>query len=154
MGSGKGKMRRVGSACCNLEDQPVIATSEVAGVVTEKWAQWQQFTWGSSSADVSLHEYYLGHAPEDITDEEYEKLLAELFADAVVVGAIALPDPYKPADFSFRIINSKIGFSKIVDAEITLKNNPEVRGVFRNVNQCLERNYPLVSPAVARSIKN
>src|ERR1035437_4785568 len=111
MGSGKGRSKRVRSITCS---------SQTAEVAEEKWTEWQNFVWGSKLEEVPLHNYYLGHAPEDITDVEYEKILTELLADSVAVGAITLPSPYRPDDFVFHITNARIGFHNDVNAGITL----------------------------------
>jgi hypothetical protein len=146
MGGGKGKSRRVRS---------VTLSSQPAQVLTEKWTEWQEFVWGSKMGDVQLHEYYLGTAPEELTSEDYEKLLTELFSDAVAVGAIALPDPYRPDDFAFRIVGDKstnVGWRRDADAEIVLKSEPDSMGVFEGATRFMDQNYTLTCSAVDRSI--
>jgi hypothetical protein len=72
---------------------------------------WAQFVAGSNLEDVSLRSYYLG---DEVNYETYgyvtqngatgngeAKLLTELLADAVSVGAITIPSPCDVADFKF-----------------------------------------------------
>src|ERR1022692_3804000 len=62
---------------------------------------WEKFIRESGLRFVHLNEYYLGSETEDLTASDYEKLLTELVADAVVVGAMVLPAQYEAKDFLF-----------------------------------------------------
>lgn len=68
--------------------------------------QWNKFV-RSSGLDVdgvTVRQYYLGDdVNEDITSDDLEKLFAELFTDAVAVGALTLPLPGIAESFRFRI---------------------------------------------------
>lgn len=108
MGSGKGKARRVQTAS-------VKAVSATATIPRTKYDRrvWSQFVKDSELKSLSLREYYLGSyenpnpktwgylTEESVTVDGSLKILTELFADAVDVGAIILPPPYNAADFEF-----------------------------------------------------
>src|ERR1039458_2233951 len=111
MGAGQGKTRRAQQA------QP--ANKEAVHNKPEKW---EEFIKNSGLTSAKLHQYYLKNTPKPLTHEDYNKLMNELFADCVAVGAITLPNPYEAKDFEFkvRINNSPKGFA---GANITLKGS-------------------------------
>ena len=67
--------------------------------------KWEEFVADNSLADVLLCDYYLGGSlPAGQRGwASHEKLLAELFKDAMAVGAVVLPSPYMADDFGFEI---------------------------------------------------
>ena len=84
--------------------------------------------------DVSIYQYYLGKTVEIVaglvitkfTDKEYEKAVADLFADAVQVGALSLPEPYKAEDFRFVMaVGSSMAWDGSMD--IIFKSKPELK---------------------------
>src|ERR1039458_8567626 len=91
MGSGKGQTKRV-------QARHIIEKVESDGVTCDP-AKWEEFVQDNGRGSIKLFQYYLGSGTDQPTAEEYEKLFSELLADAVTVGAIAFPDPYKPEDF-------------------------------------------------------
>ena len=94
MGSGKGKSRRTNAATAALRTVAHATPDE------EKW---HDFVESCELASVGILRYYLGRSPRKLTAEDCELVLTELFSDAVTVGAIALPEPYKAEDFAFDV---------------------------------------------------
>ena len=136
MGSGKGKTKRArtvaptrprlaaGSNARKSEAGPK-SPKPTAGAKKQLdvgfyRGRWDRFVADSGLHDKSLYGYYLGNVPDYPDEAENEKVLAELFADAVDLGAITLPSPYKVEDFQLRKMGSEVG-----DLEISLKKNPQ-----------------------------
>src|ERR1039458_2453749 len=92
MGSGKGRSRRT---------QVVGAAAKQ---VTFEIAKWDGLLEDMGVSNVNLHQYYLGGAPQHMTNAGYEKLIAELFSDAVLAGAIILPSGRNVDDFEFLVV--------------------------------------------------
>ena len=63
--------------------------------------KWAEFINGSGLGRMSLHQYYLNPVHLQLTDYDFEELSQNLFADAVAVGAIVIPQPYAADDFEF-----------------------------------------------------
>ena len=61
--------------------------------------KWHEFLASNELGEVSLHDYYCKETPEFHTSIYYEHLANEIFQDAVEVGALELPEPYKADDF-------------------------------------------------------
>src|ERR1039458_6255214 len=101
MGSGKGRAKRAqgipASKALPRGPQPLI--------VSPGQQKWHDFVANSELEDVNIHEYYLGHTYPSPTDEGYEKMVTELFADAVEVGAVVIPDELRAEDFTFKMGN-------------------------------------------------
>jgi hypothetical protein len=95
---------------------------------------WYEFVKNSGLKKVSLHEYYLGYASRQLTDKEYEKLLTELFRDAVVLGVIVLPTSYTAEDFQFEVASQ---------AKVILRNKPELSGEVSDVRGLIGYDYKL-----------
>ena len=91
MGSGKGKTRRVGAAATR------------ADLVVFEQSLWQDFVSDSGLGDTPLAQYYLGRNVRRYKGSEFERVLNELFADAVAVGAITLPPSYRAEYFIFAV---------------------------------------------------
>jgi hypothetical protein len=64
--------------------------------------KWEEFVVGAGLGRLRLDRYYLGKDWGGPTSADCEKLFTNLFADAVLAGAIVLPGSYKPADFTFK----------------------------------------------------
>ena len=109
MGSGRGKTRRVQSSAG-------LAAQAIPHLLFDK-GEWDEFVDGHDLVFVNLYEYYLGRPGNHIDSSETKKVMDELFADAVAVGAIVLPDDYGVDDFEFRML----GRGRI---EISMKNEP------------------------------
>src|ERR1035437_4932500 len=84
--------------------------------------EWTRFVNSSGLEKINLHEYYLGEELLQITNDDYAKLLTELFADAVAVGAIVLPRLYKAEDFLFEVSPDPHTFQQ--KAELSLRSAP------------------------------
>src|ERR1039458_345963 len=97
MGSGKGKARRAQVASAAGRAYVAREGQEV------KWDvnQWNEFVAGESMKNVMVDEYYLSKGAMKSTLENYGVVFSELFADAVAVGAIVLPDGISVDDFRF-----------------------------------------------------
>ena len=84
MGAGRGKTRRA---------QAVVILSGLKKVIFDE-EKWNEFLKTSKLTDVKLSQYYL-RGVSCRTGVEYEKVFNELFADAVAVNAIVLPEDRK-----------------------------------------------------------
>ena len=144
VGSGKGKARRARTVvpvsprlAAGSKDRKSKARKSEAGAKSSKSAdgakkqeldvgfyrgRWDRFVTDSGMQNKSLYGYYLGYCPDYPDEAENEKVLAELFADAVDLGAITLPSPYKLEDFQLKKMGSEVG-----DLEISLRKNPQSR---------------------------
>src|ERR1035437_71296 len=112
MGSGRGKTR------------PVKAAQPQGPMVRFSGEEWDEFA--EASGEVSLNRYYLGEEVDFPAKADREKLYAELLADAVNVGAIVLPGPYKARDFAFSISVDKdpASIGPRETAEVFVKGSP------------------------------
>jgi hypothetical protein len=62
--------------------------------------KWTEFIETAGLEGVKIYDYYLGYrSSPKYSDVERSRAAAELFADAVAVGAIVLPKPYVTGDF-------------------------------------------------------
>ena len=106
MGAGRGKSRR-------------------AGVMSQSGKlKWVEFAETVGVKEGNFYQYYLGHRPSNPTDADYEKTMFELFADAVSIGAISLPNPYEIQDFEFKVT------PRSDYIEVSLKNKPLFEDVY------------------------
>src|ERR1035437_6915780 len=137
--------------------------------------KWNDFVNGAGLERMRMDRYYLGGAlPRNLTKRTKlgcEKLLTNLFADAILVGAVVLPDPYNYEDFTFKAVwrkagsrltalsnrNSRCGASRVsrvdpkVDVFISLKGMPPVGcGLFSRGRLSVRL---LSSPAVRSAIE-
>lgn len=96
MGSGKGRVRR--SQATGLS-----SGTSVVPAVSFQWEKWTKFVRAGDLGKVRLYEYYLGKKYTNgvYSYAEHEKVITELFADSVSVGAFTLPSSYKAEDFLF-----------------------------------------------------
>jgi hypothetical protein len=107
MGAGKGKARRA-------RMMPSEAPSKNKAI-TYKQGRWFEFLESNKLKKVGLYKYYLGEgaimdrggvarAGKGWNDDDHEKVVTELFADAVEVGMITLPEDYEVEDFEFSYV--------------------------------------------------
>ena len=120
MGSGKGKSRRGRAVRPQMNTQTVAAPGTLTARDEVRWLRimrasklevgfdmdvWRRFIAANGLSKVNVYKYYQvsvnSALPLRLAD--YERVLTELFADAVTVGAIVLPGAYKPEDFEFRV---------------------------------------------------
>ena len=102
MGSGKGQTRRARTST------PAPQPLPVAGELKQKWAE---FISDSELQMVSLYQYYLRKSSRKILYVDYERVVSELFQDAVAVGAIVLPSAHSVEDFEFKLDISQAGYT-------------------------------------------
>jgi hypothetical protein len=72
---------------------------------------------------VKWGDYYLKSSLTSPTNAEYQRVLTDLFADAVAANAILLPSPYSAEDFEFMVEGQPFQDNHI--ANIRLKNEPK-----------------------------
>ena len=133
MGAGKGKSKRVSASKTRLEAKSPAAPSRARVLsIGDSGAQsvvlsrnaWVRFVKNSGLEGVGLHEYYFGGEQSRLTDAQYVKVLGDLLADAVSVGAIVIPSPHKPEDFVITVYD----YMGQLDAMFCLESTPDVRG--------------------------
>ena len=113
----------------------VVLNAQGVAVATYQYEKWFDFVNDHRLGLVDVRQYYLGSVSPQLANPDYEKILAELFTDGIVTGAIALPDPYEAKDFGLRIVsaardvNGKTERDGVV-AEIFLTSRPELKEVF------------------------
>lgn len=121
--------------------------------------KWEDFVSAANVGSVKVAQYYLGRpAPShrvvvfgdrnvialaDMSNEDYGNIIAGLFADAVEVGALVLPDEYDVGDFSFKVIRKRKGAPSYARAgyrrvRVTFQNNPKYSGEVGYVQECVE----------------
>ena len=95
MGSGRGVTKRV----------RVSSAQIISPVAVYNYEKWAEFLEKSGLRNVKACKYYLGRDEHwtAYSEEEHSRLITDLFADAVTVGALELPDPYVAHDFKFRV---------------------------------------------------
>ena len=91
MGSGKGRTRRAQATSFAKQGQEVTWDVD----------KWNEFVDGETMKNVMVDEYYLSKGAMESALENYGLVFSELFADAVAVGAIVLPDGVNVDDFRF-----------------------------------------------------
>src|ERR1035437_9862490 len=69
---------------------------------------WHQRTWAEfvdslGVKRVDLYDYYLGKTAQGCSDAEHAQVIAEIFADAILAGALTMPQRYSAEDFSFHV---------------------------------------------------
>src|ERR1039458_1220389 len=107
MGSGQGKQRRTRA----------VASRKSAGslkAVKYDHAKWEEFVICNGLKSVRVYEYYIGRGiSHHDSDAERNKVVNELFADAVEVGAIFLPSSTKVEDFQFDVKSDALGTYRV-----------------------------------------
>src|ERR1039458_2180378 len=119
MGSGRGQARRTQKPFMQIPTRP-----------TQEMPKWGEFVKTSGLEKTRVFAYYLNDAhTQGHAYFEREKLTTELFQDAVSVGAITLPPPYKVDDFEFRVEHGK-GL-RTIGSDAFLKTQPRLdrRGI-------------------------
>jgi hypothetical protein len=116
MGAGRGKTRRASAVLAN--PTPEMRSEQVLCRPDE----WDAFVSNVRLRKDNLHRYYLGEEPLQVTHEDYAKILTELFADAVQVGAIVLPEGYNAESFQLAVIHDE--YTAQMKAELSLKSQP------------------------------
>ena len=148
MGSGRGQTRRA-------KAQVAQQVRSKADQVTFKQHVWVDFVAESGLTKMKLLQYYgalksyleLNPNAGKISVEEMNKLhlatTAELFADAVAVGALDLPSPYTTEDFVFEMVPGIQSFDDD-GVEASLKGKPELRAGVASA-YLLRQDVPLAS---------
>src|ERR1039458_9629002 len=102
MGSGKGRTRRVRAATASAGNKTKIVRFRVT--------PWDEFLKSTGVGLMEISQYYLNKTLQgkkwnrpNLTDVECEQILSALFADAVAVGALALPAHCNVDDFRFEV---------------------------------------------------
>lgn len=123
MGAGKGKSRRSQTNKSHLSSQTTATEALLSGQWTTcKYEKWQEFVKDSGLVKTQIAKYYLGEINRELAAFEYEKILAEMFADAVAVAALVLPDKYEINDLKFAVKQTTYDHQVLV----TLKDGTEV----------------------------
>src|ERR1035437_3757109 len=119
--------------------QTLTAKSEVEDDVMYSPGKWRDFLHDSGLDYTKLYRYYLkrGSLPTP-SQAEYQTLLDELFADAVDMDVVVLPDQYTREDFKI-VVRPHQSFGFI--AEISLKSNPNRRAIYEGVARLGEDIY-------------
>ena|ERR1035437_9945264 len=114
MGAGQGKTRRV-----NATRLPSAAY---------QLREWQGFVEDIELTGIMTYEYYLGRKGDrGRTLQERNKVVAEVFSDAVAASAIVLPAPYEADDFEFQLSDTQDHASWAQQLKIVLKNHHGAR---------------------------
>ncbi len=147
MGSGQGKSRRGQVVSPRLEAQastrtPVPAAQRRNHLAVFQEQKWAEFLKKSDLEGTTIIKYYLGSVPKTLVEADYEKMITELFADAVTVGAILLPvqyrhpAPYTVEDFVFTVSPDDLGTTTLA---IRFKDKTLWKPIARfNVNSYLK----------------
>ena len=101
MGAGQGKMRRVLRPGLESGAQAKAAVNRASF----DRAKWEKFVAESGLERVRISDYPLGRDAEVtvLLITPHQKMVTELFQDAVAVGALTLPDAYGAEDFQFNV---------------------------------------------------
>ena len=134
-----------------IKEATLTASKAAQGIAGARYLPkaWGEFLNESGLTAVRLHQYYLGQAPPLLYGSDYRKLLSELLADAVAVGAIVIPSPYTLADFQLAIQPAPYDVP-CVRAEITLKGKPDKK--FWHVPRDVADDVPLSAKTVEREL--
>src|ERR1035437_2675647 len=99
MGSGRGQSRRA-KATRTGSTLNTTANKVISELDEQKW---QDFVASSDSKNVALGEYYFEPLNTDLSPADLQKVITELFADMVNVGAITLPECRELQDYEFKV---------------------------------------------------
>ena len=86
--------------------------------------KWAKFVKKGKLQNMNVYHYYLGRTPGQVSEAEREKILDELFKDAVAVGALLLPRDYEAKDFRLSIVPDQP--EQMQRIEIVLKKQPRL----------------------------
>src|ERR1035437_3263994 len=119
--------------------------SQKAEFYPDVWKTFAMSVLNRRGEHFGTHNYYLHRKAR--SDADYEFLISELVADAVAIGAIILPAPYKAEDFSFKITSRLLG--KPHGLSIQLRSDPGARPYeTNNVSYYLGHHPLLVADAI------
>jgi hypothetical protein len=151
MGAGKGKNKRAQALKAVAKSRPALEVFLRNSMQNEfmNHGNWDEFV--NKTGRAPLQQYYLGGEKESLSDEDYEKILAELFSDAVTVGAIILPDRYEAEDLTIKVVEID---GRIGRAFIQLKENPDSKGIIIVRTEGIIGNVFLSSAATSDLITN
>ena|ERR1035437_2933334 len=142
MGAGQGKTRRASGL------QPTTEPAVIGTMVDER--AWKTFVAQSLPPSTKLFSYYLGKDAATSESIDYQKLVSELFADAVAVGAVLLPAPLTADKFEFSTYrNSGREQLTIRAADRSVEREP----FLFNPHTYFGKNTPLDAWYVIRSLK-
>ena len=140
MGSGKGKTRRA---------RIVVARAQPAPLVFDRGI-WDNFVETSGVKTTKLLYYYLGRDPAAWTNEGYLRATLDMFADAVSVGAIALPSGCSVDDFEFSI-NNEFHSPQVA---VALASNPATSEVLFQISSTFSGNNSMSNWYVNRAFES
>jgi hypothetical protein len=141
MGSGKGRTRRA----------QVSTAPAFSGVSSFQRGKWNNFVFSNGLDSITLRQYYLSNASHQITNKDYEVVVSELFADAVTVGAVVLPEPYEVDDFQIEISDAEAHDAYELFGTVSLKSKPKLKKRFRLLSS-LDASRQLGETTVAQVI--
>ena len=114
------------------------------------WEAWHQFVRQGELKKVRVQEYYLGpNMPLRVSDGDYEKLMAEMLADMVSVGAVALHGKHKLEDFEFKMEDREAAYGMV----LRLRSSPEQFGKILNPAYYLSPGVMMGSTYVSSYLK-
>ena len=140
MGSGKGRTRRAQAVATPLNPD-MSAFSEKS---------WDEFVASTGIKTTKLFRYYLGDDVALPSDSQYEKLVDEMFADMVSVGAIVLPRPYESRDFVFKM--EKPSYYKQMVVRLKSKPEQDAQIVF-NPTYSLNKNITMAGYGTSDAVR-
>src|ERR1039458_1241714 len=157
MGAGKGKNKRTQTKTTHK-----TTNTQPHHTVNYNAQKWTDFTTTVKIEKTTLDQYYTGGSmdgqswlDDTIAHPGYEKIYNELFADAVTVGAITLPNPYTVQDFHFELFNKYDPELKtdITNVKVVLTSNPTIQTIL-NPEDELAYNDEITSTWVNTTLKN
>ena len=113
MGAGKGNARRARAS--------ISPTIRPLGVDRDVW---REFLESHDLEDVMVADYYSVNHDGLFAAEDHEKIIENVFADMVAVGAIVLPEQYAVEDFRFEMLDND---SEMLS--VTTKKEPVMEGI-------------------------
>ena len=131
MGAGKGKTKRAQAPTTKRAPAPSAKSPSRAHEVKLDLDKWREFAISTGITHENLHRYYL---EEDYVQglqqpENYEKVMTELFADLIEIGALTLPEPFTTEDFVFETDTTapNNSFDGRQPMKVTLDGHPELQ---------------------------
>ena len=126
MGTGKGKTRR---AQAGLSPEALAERAlALAKEATYDRGIWSEFVKSSDMMTAKVYPYYLGKSassPPDYTFADHEKVVTELLADFVAVGALTLPSPYTADDFGIKMTDGNHSWNQY--CTVIVKRYPSLK---------------------------
>lgn len=90
--------------------------------------KWRQFVKTMGATTITVQKYYFDQPPAQVGTKEYERLMRELFLDAVEAGALQLPPHVKKEDFDFQFTASH-SYSSANTLSVVYKPSAETQNV-------------------------